>query len=55
MVGDTDTDMKTAKFCDMIPIGVLWGYRTRHELIEAGAQYIINSPNELVRVIKTGF
>lgn len=54
MVGDTATDMKTATSCGMIPIGVLWGYRTRHELIKAGAQYIISSPNELLPVIKAG-
>ncbi len=55
MVGDTATDMKTANFCDMIPIGVLWGYRTRQELVEAGAQHIISSPHELLLVMKTGF
>ncbi len=40
-VGDTKVDMLTAKNSNLIPLGVLWGFRKREELIEHGAKYIV--------------
>ena len=37
MIGDTATDIKTATNARARSIGVLWGYRAREELLEAGA------------------
>lgn len=37
MIGDTSFDMLMAVAAGVRPIGVAWGYHTRHELLEAGA------------------
>ena len=49
-VGDTATDIKTAKNADLTNIGVLWGFRDRNELEGAGADYIIDHPSEIVTI-----
>ncbi|BCR22086.1 HAD family hydrolase [Borrelia sp. HM] len=51
-IGDSDIDMMTAKNAGFLPIGVSWGFRTRDELKENGAKYILNSPSELLEIIK---
>lgn len=40
-VGDSDVDMKTAVAAGMLPVGVLWGYRDRACLREAGAAELV--------------
>ncbi|MDR0207090.1 MAG: HAD family hydrolase [Bacteroidales bacterium] len=50
-VGDTAVDMETAKNADIAKIGALWGFRTKEELENAGADYIIENPLELLRII----
>jgi phosphoglycolate phosphatase len=47
-VGDTSTDMKTAKNANMVAVGVSWGFRTVKELEENGADFIIKKPQELL-------
>lgn len=49
-IGDTDTDMFTAVNAGMIPVGALWGFRKADELKEAGAQYLIAHPEELLQL-----
>lgn len=49
-VGDTNTDMKTAKSANMFAVGVLWGFRKREELLESGAQKIISKPSEILEL-----
>lgn len=51
-VGDTSTDMKTAKAAGMNAIGVSWGFRPIEELLEFGADYIVNHPLEIIDIIK---
>lgn len=46
-VGDTRTDMQTAVGADMLPVGALWGYRGREELLAAGARHLLHDPAEL--------
>ena len=46
-VGDTGTDMKTAKGAGMYAVGVSWGFRDRGELQNTGAQMLIDHPREL--------
>ena len=46
-VGDTRTDMQTAVGAGMLPVGVLWGYRGREELLAAGARRLAATPDEL--------
>lgn len=50
-VGDTGTDMKTAKNAGMIAVGVLWGFRDETELLQNGADYIVKNPAELWEVL----
>jgi phosphoglycolate phosphatase len=47
-VGDTAIDMKTATAAGMQPVGVLWGFRGREELLAAGAKRLIARPAELL-------
>ena len=50
-LGDTDTDMKTAVNAGMYAVGVLWGMRTREELMLNGAKSLIKEPGELMRLL----
>jgi len=49
--GDSNTDMKTANAAGMFAVGVLWGFRARDELIEAGAKALIERPGELLKLL----
>jgi phosphoglycolate phosphatase len=51
-VGDTATDMRTANAVGMFPVGVLWGFRTQHELISGGAKVLIEHPTDLLDLLK---
>lgn len=51
-VGDTATDMKTAQACNMLPIGVLWGFRDAQELTENGAEHLVETPKELKTLLE---
>lgn len=46
-VGDSSTDMKTARGAGMLPVGVLWGFRPESELVENGARLLVAAPGEL--------
>ena len=48
MVGDSEPDMQVAAAAGMASCGVTWGYRSREELLAAGAQALAASPGELV-------
>lgn len=50
-VGDSGVDIQTAKAAGMIAIGVDWGFRSRAELKELGADRIISTANELLDCI----
>ncbi|NLF29933.1 MAG: HAD family hydrolase [Planctomycetes bacterium] len=47
-LGDTATDMRTARAAGMFAVGALWGFRPRAELQEAGAQALIAHPTDLL-------
>ena len=51
MVGDSSIDMRTARAAGLRPIGVLWGFREQAELVENGAEKIVATPEELLRVL----
>ena len=51
-VGDTATDIKTAKNAELESIGVLWGFRDLAELEGAGADHIIAHPSEIIPIAK---
>ena len=50
-VGDSDVDVNTAKNAGVKSVGVSWGFRGEGELREAGADYIIKKPNELIELL----
>jgi len=50
-VGDTSVDMKTATAAGIRKIGVLWGFRTKEELVSAGADHLIEKPEEILKII----
>ncbi|OOM77877.1 HAD family hydrolase [Clostridium sp. BL-8] len=50
-VGDSEVDVKTAKNAGVICVGVTWGFRNRKVLEENGADYIIDTPQELLKII----
>ena len=50
-VGDSSIDMQTAVAAGMFPVGVLWGFRTREELLEHGAKALIAHPRELLALL----
>ena len=50
-VGDSETDIKTAKNAGLKSIGCLWGFRDRETLEEAGADYIVDGPAEILKYL----
>ena len=50
-VGDTSVDILTAKNAGLKSVGVLWGFRDRDELIQSGADAIIQKPDELINFL----
>ncbi|MDF2943856.1 MAG: hypothetical protein K0S01_2714 [Herbinix sp.] len=51
LVGDSETDVQTAKNAGIPCIGVTWGFRNREVLRSAGADYLIDTPKELLTLI----
>ena len=51
MIGDRSHDMVGAKNNGMKGIGVLYGYGSRNELLDAGAQHVCSTPAEILRCI----
>jgi phosphoglycolate phosphatase len=47
MIGDRKHDIIGAKKVGMMSIGITWGYGSREEHQEAGADYIFSTPQEL--------
>ncbi len=52
-IGDTATDIKTAKNAELYSIGVLWGFRDEAELKGAEADVIINNPMDIAEIAKS--
>jgi len=50
-IGDSGVDMDTARNAGMDSCGVLWGFRTREELLEHGAKYLAADADELEQII----
>lgn len=50
-VGDSGTDMQTAVAAGMFPVGALWGFREREELLSNGAKTLIAHPSELLDLL----
>lgn len=54
-VGDSDVDIKTAQNAQMTSVGVSWGYREKEVLLEAQADFIVDTPADLYNVLNEQF
>jgi len=50
-LGDTGTDMKTARDSGMFAVGALWGFRMAEELMANGAQALVEHPMEVLQLL----
>lgn len=51
-IGDSEVDMKTGCAAEVAAVGVTWGFRTKEVLVENGAHYTIDRPEELITIVK---
>ena len=51
-VGDSEVDVLTAKNAGVPCLSVLWGFRDREILVEAGAEYFCKAPKDLLQILK---
>ena len=52
MIGDSEVDIQTAHNAGMLAVGCSWGYRGRAALEEAGADVIVDTPEELLALFE---
>ena len=50
-LGDSGIDMETANGAGMYPVGALWGFRSKEELLACGAKALIRHPCELLKLL----
>ena len=50
-VGDSGVDMRTAVAAGVRSVGVTWGFRSREELIEMGADYLADRAEEILNLL----
>jgi phosphoglycolate phosphatase len=51
-IGDSNVDMNTGKNAGMLTIGVNWGFRHKKELIDSGADHVVDYPDEIADLVK---
>lgn len=51
-VGDSEVDIDTARNAGIDCVCVSWGFRTREELVRAGATHIVDTPDALAAFIE---
>jgi phosphoglycolate phosphatase len=51
-LGDTDTDMRTARAAGMYAVGAGWGFRPASELQTTGARLVIERPIDLLAILE---
>ncbi|MDR1617562.1 MAG: HAD family hydrolase [Treponema sp.] len=52
LAGDSEIDMETARNAGCFALGVRWGFRPRRVLEEAGAALIVDTPEEILALIR---
>lgn len=50
-VGDSGVDMQTARNAGLTAVGVTWGFRSREELIESGADMLADLPIQILMML----
>ncbi|MBR5755122.1 MAG: HAD family hydrolase [Erysipelotrichaceae bacterium] len=50
-IGDSETDIKTAKNAELKSVGCLWGFRDRQTLEDSGADHIVSCPEEIIELL----
>ena len=50
-LGDSNVDMQAAAAAGMHPVGALWGFRTKEELLAHGAKKLVAHPMELLNLL----
>ena len=53
-IGDTNVDMMTGNRAGMFTVGVLWGFRTRQELMDNHAHALAEKPENLISLFVSG-
>ena len=49
-IGDTNVDMQTAKNAGLAACGVLWGFRSKEELMAFSPAHIVSNPQEILEL-----
>jgi len=50
-VGDSEVDVQTARNAGLVSVGITWGLRDRSVIMDAGADFIIDAPQDLLRIL----
>lgn len=50
-VGDSGTDMQTAKTPVCMPVGVTWGFRSKEVLLKYGADVLVHRPEQILQIL----
>lgn len=50
-IGDSEVDVKTAKNAGVDLVAVTWGYRSADVIRDAGAEILVNSPEEILSYV----
>lgn len=50
-VGDSDVDVQTGHNAGLLVCGCEWGFRGREELLNAGSDFIVKYPKEIIAII----
>lgn len=50
--GDSNVDMYTAKNAGLTAIGCLWGFRTKDELVDGGADFLAEKPSDIFKILE---
>lgn len=54
-LGDSDVDMFTAHNAGVHCAGVTWGFRDKELLMSADAEYVIDNPEEIIKILDNNF
>ncbi len=49
--GDSDVDIVTAKNAEVKSVGVTWGFRDKELLVSAGADFVVDKPQDIIKII----